>query len=607
MSPQTAEGLARLVGFTFEDHEAKGLRKFSAVAEAQRPVHFSLAEMVSLRPAVLLHAPHGGGKTRAAQALADALLAYDAGGADLLHAALPRNPEGDLHPQAWTAGAMHPLLWQETDGLTGAEALVETASVRDAPILMIFDGLPEGFGPGLQRALDLTQADGSGCGHRMVVFLDSGKMDLLVRPSALPAYRLMPLPRSERGRRRPEDPVTADWMEPGLWALSCAAGRALDLQEAAGLAPAIPASPQEESWLQDARRARAWTTQAAPVILQQITANPLGATAALGLLAEWWGPHHPQAAVLATGLLNSTADVTHILAAEALVRPGSAESDLMARSLLLRLAATDTFPLRRKIGETLSRLGDPRDLCQLCEIPAGSYPMGSTAHPNSAPPHSVTLAPFRIARHTVTVTDYARFIAATGRLWRSTARDDPSRRNNPATDLTWYDACAYCLWLTTVWRDEGRIAVDEVVRLPTEREWESAARGAQGYFWPWGNDWQPLHSNGEESGFNDICASGLFPEGRSAFGCEDMAGNIWEWCHTLWGEDMAHPSFPFPWQDDGREADEAAPTMRRVLRGGCFSSPDWKANGIYRGSLEPAGFWRGNGFRVVVARHAAKP
>jgi iron(II)-dependent oxidoreductase len=80
-----------------------------------------------------------------------------------------------------------------------------------------------------------------------------------------------------------------------------------------------------------------------------------------------------------------------------------------------------------------------------------------------------------------------------------------------------------------------------------------------------------------------------------------MAGNIWEWCTTLWGEDMATPSFKYLWQDDGREAADAASSLRRVLRGGCFPSGRLKANCTYRGSLEPAGFWRGNGFRVVVA------
>ena len=81
-------------------------------------------------------------------------------------------------------------------------------------------------------------------------------------------------------------------------------------------------------------------------------------------------------------------------------------------------------------------------------------------------------------------------------------------------------------------------------------------------------------------------------------------GQVWEWCTTLWGEDMATPSYayPYPWEDDGREDPGAPGAVRRVLRGGCFSSNKTKASCTYRGSLEANGFWRGNGFRVVVAR-----
>lgn len=80
-----------------------------------------------------------------------------------------------------------------------------------------------------------------------------------------------------------------------------------------------------------------------------------------------------------------------------------------------------------------------------------------------------------------------------------------------------------------------------------------------------------------------------------------MAGQIWEWTTTLWGNDMATPSFAYPYRDDGRENLGAPADIRRVLRGGCFSSTSVKACCTYRGSLEPNGFWRGNGFRIVVS------
>jgi iron(II)-dependent oxidoreductase len=172
-------------------------------------------------------------------------------------------------------------------------------------------------------------------------------------------------------------------------------------------------------------------------------------------------------------------------------------------------------------------------------------------------------------------------------------------------DLTWHDARACCAWLTARWRAEGRIAPQETVRLPTEPEWEYAARGAQpdsaGITYPWQGAWQALRCNSEEAGLNATCAVGLFPAGASWCGAEDMAGNIWEWCSTLWGADMAAPRFRYPHAEDGREDTAAGPRVRRVLRGGCFSSGRERACCTYRGSLEPDGFWRGNGFRVVVS------
>jgi len=261
--------------------------------------------------------------------------------------------------------------------------------------------------------------------------------------------------------------------------------------------------------------------------------------------------------------------------------------------------------LRRRAGEAIAQLGDPRDLERLVTVDAGQYSMGSDLHPNSAPAHRVNLPAFRIAAFPVTCAAYQTFIDDTGRPWVSANGRASERANHPATDLTWHDAWAYCDWLTVRWRPEGRIAASDIVRLPTEREWEAAARGPTGTTYPWGDDWASDHANDEETGFNDTCTVGLFPEGASAAGCLDMAGQVWEWGTTLWGGDMTTPHFRYPWAMDGREALDAGPTVRRVLRGGCFSSGRAKANAVYRGSLEPSGFWRGNGFRIVVEKREA--
>lgn len=256
----------------------------------------------------------------------------------------------------------------------------------------------------------------------------------------------------------------------------------------------------------------------------------------------------------------------------------------------------------------MSRSGDPRDLAALATVPASTVTLGSNTHVNSQATHELSVDTFHIGIYPVTVQRYTTFTNTTDRQWISPDAHEPDKRNFPATDLTWHDAVAYCKWLTSRWQADGRITADEEVRLPSEPEWEKAASGGRNThdvpecLYPWGMQWLLDASNCEETGLNQPCAVGLFPKGQSPYGCHDMAGNIWEWCTTLWGEDMATPSFAYPWQDDGREAPDAAPSMRRVLRGGCFSSGRLKANCAYRGSLEPAGHWRGNGFRIVVAK-----
>jgi iron(II)-dependent oxidoreductase len=281
------------------------------------------------------------------------------------------------------------------------------------------------------------------------------------------------------------------------------------------------------------------------------------------------------------------------------------------KDIVLQILLQDALPpLERKdAGYVLSQLGDPRDLEELVGVEGGIFVLGSDAHVNSRPKGLVAIERYRIGVYPVVNRDYARFVEETGRQWTSADGKEEGRRNVPATDVTWHDAIAYCLWVTHRWREAGKIQLNEHVRLPTEVEWERAARGdlkesGNGDpVWPWGSVWLDDTANFEETGFNEPCAVGLFPKGRSPYGCYDMAGQVWEWCSTLWGEDMSKPSLQYPYRvDDGREDQDAPDRFRRVLRGGCFSSGRLKVSSDYRGSLEPTGFWRGNGFRVVVAR-----
>ena len=153
--------------------------------------------------------------------------------------------------------------------------------------------------------------------------------------------------------------------------------------------------------------------------------------------------------------------------------------------------------------------------------------------------------------------------------------------------VSWEDAAAFCDWLSR--------ETDQPFRLPTEAEWEKAARGPDGRIYPWGDD-PPDEDRcnfGQVSESGDTATIGRYsPQGDSLYGCAGMAGNVWEWCQSLYE--------PYPYQtDDGREDLQAQ--GYRVLRGGAFDSNVRLVRCAYRRTLHPRG-WSGKvGFRVVVA------
>ncbi|HID61327.1 MAG TPA: formylglycine-generating enzyme family protein [Anaerolineae bacterium] len=160
----------------------------------------------------------------------------------------------------------------------------------------------------------------------------------------------------------------------------------------------------------------------------------------------------------------------------------------------------------------------------MVEIPAGPFTMGSdTGEPDEAPAHEVDLPSFEIDQFEVTNANFAQFVEATGyqtdaekegrsKSWRDAAE---GKDNHPVVYVSWNDAVAYCEWL-------GK-------RLPTEAEWEKAARGTDGRMYPWGDEWDPSKANVKETGLRGTAVVGSFGAGASPYGVEDMAGNVWEW------------------------------------------------------------------------------
>lgn len=167
-------------------------------------------------------------------------------------------------------------------------------------------------------------------------------------------------------------------------------------------------------------------------------------------------------------------------------------------------------------------------------IPAGSFLMGSDVDWYNAPrwykpEHEVALTAYFIDVYEVTFAQFARFVAESGyeplSEWQKYF--DEGKDLHPMLNARWEDATAYCKWA-------GK-------RLPTEAEWEHAARGPDNFTYPWGNDWRTEWSNTKERGLKDTLPVGSTPGDRSAFGLYDTQGNALEWVD---GTFQPHPGSP---------------------------------------------------------------
>lgn len=260
---------------------------------------------------------------------------------------------------------------------------------------------------------------------------------------------------------------------------------------------------------------------------------------------------------------------------------------------------------RAMAGQALAVLGDERDFDEVVVVPGGPFLMGEERGEDSRPPHQLSLPTFRIGKFPVTNAQYRRFIEATDRVWQSDEGLLPERATCPAVEVTWREALAYCEWLTSHWRKEGRLTADEIVRLPTEAEWEKAARGTDGRVYPWGNEWDMMRCNTSELGPGEVTPVGIYPTGASPYGCLDMAGNVWEWTGSLWGawtrgEIKLEYGYPYD-AKDGRENIWADDNTLRALRGGSFTLNRSFARCAFRYRDFPY-YWSGYyGFRIVVA------
>jgi len=286
-----------------------------------------------------------------------------------------------------------------------------------------------------------------------------------------------------------------------------------------------------------------------------------------------------------------------------------------ARSALERLTQSPgqlTAEQRRLVTASLARIAEltrpvPRKL-EMVRVPGGDFMMGATDMSDAErPPHLVTLRPFLVGRYEVTNEQYKEFLdalkeegnprkfahpdqpagwdhtpissapEAASCAWRK-GMYPPGAARRPVVLVAWFDAYAYAKW--------------RGLRLPTEAEWEQAARGLEGRMYPWGDHFRPGLCNSYEDAPYRTSEVGSYPRGVSPWNVHDMAGNVWEWCADR---------YEAGYYAESARNDPQGPQSgkQRVLRGGSWSTSQEGVRSAKRYALDPAERRVNVGFRVA--------
>lgn len=246
---------------------------------------------------------------------------------------------------------------------------------------------------------------------------------------------------------------------------------------------------------------------------------------------------------------------------------------------------------------------------QLLKIPAGKFLMGSTKEQAQEavkegtdknwveceqPQHEVELSEYFIGKYPITNHEYQAFVheasARSPQGWDG-GNYSAEKSDHPVVNVSWNDAQNYCKWLS--------VKTGKTYRLPTEAEWEKAARGEKGLIYPWGDEFDSKKCNTVEAKIGDTTPVGHFSQagGDSRYGCVDMVGNIWEWCNDWFHEKEYKNRF-------GKMLKNPQGPPRggyRVLRGGSFNHNLRYARCTYRTRHDPDLFNYYRGFRVMVS------
>lgn len=290
---------------------------------------------------------------------------------------------------------------------------------------------------------------------------------------------------------------------------------------------------------------------------------------------------------------------------------------------------------RADAGNTLSQLGDPRfnaDLWHLpadetlgfVRIPEGKFSMGSDDSNNEylereKPQHELHLPTFWIAKYPVTVAQFKLFAEINSypfKYW-----DKNNIDSLPIRNINWVDALSYTKWLNeTIEQYVSKIKIEDannsflkeilenrlLFTLPSEAEWEKAARGIDKRVYAWGDDLDVNKLNIIDTQLGNPSVVGCFPFG--SYGLYDMSGNVWEWTRSYWGVEWDEPDCKYPYQVGSNRTESLHQnSTARILRGGSFSSKQTYARCSYRSRNYPSKGNANYGFRVVLVPKSMLP
>lgn len=292
----------------------------------------------------------------------------------------------------------------------------------------------------------------------------------------------------------------------------------------------------------------------------------------------------------------------------------------------IKMNSTSEF-VRADFGRAIGRLGDPRfdenkfylprgSLLGFTKIPGGKFIMGtapkhiSVSLEDETPQFDFEVDTFYVSKYQVTVNQFSLFVEKAEYKPENLLGYHDKIGNHPVVYVTWYDCNQYCEWLTKKLRQIADIQLDlavsdeekcfwkplftgeMVVRLPTEAEWEKAARGTDARIYPWGDKFLPNCGNLGAESSRVIVAVGLYPAGNNSYGLCDMSGNVWEWTCSAFER--------YPYRKDERE--DLSLYNDKVMRGGSFRYNHDRCRCTTRYKTKPDFNLHDCGFRLVVGK-----